>query len=197
MTDARKIGHLWIKIFSCKNICWKNLRECNFYRTNDRNSSIANVEYKGTYSLTLIVNFAIRSQGDREPRRKFRKHRVCCVYACVHLETRIDAHAYVYGAVIIRFQCVKGDGVPRENGLGPSSWLASNHLSSPWNEFSFRLKNEFLLSRAFSPRPRRDKTLPLHENSATNETNVHIFLYNIRCIALADRNSTVGSACRA
>lgn len=33
------------------------------------------------------------------------------VHACVHLETRIDAHAYVYGAVIIRFRCVKGDVV--------------------------------------------------------------------------------------
>lgn len=43
--------------------------------------------------------------------RKIRNTLCSPVHACVHLETRIDAHAYVYGAVIIRFRCVKGDVV--------------------------------------------------------------------------------------
>lgn len=56
------------------------------------------------------------------------------VYACAHLETRIDAHAYVYGAVIIRFRCVKGDVVKmgsRTNGFVYNTTLFPYETSSP------------------------------------------------------------------
>ena len=108
------------------------------------------------------------------PDRKFRKHRVRCVYACVHLETRIDAHAYVYGAVIIRFQCVKGDGVPRENGLEPSSWLAITFF--PLREIH-RLKDVpsipelFLRARSLNDQTRQG--VAFTRNSATTEIHIH------------------------
>lgn len=131
---------------------------------------------------------------------KFRKHRVCCVYACVHLETRIDAHAYVYGAVIIRFQCVKGDGVPRENGLEPSSWLAVT--SFPLRQTNSSAQERFFyLSAFFSERSLNDQTRRdvevITRNSATTEIHTYTCIRGTRYITLADRNSTVGSACRA
>lgn len=56
------------------------------------------------------------------------------VYECAHLETRIDAHAYVYDAVIIRFRCVKGDVVKmgsRTNGFVYNTTLFPYETSSP------------------------------------------------------------------